>query len=113
MTEIVEAQEPFDHTITKDIQPLKDAVLVTDMEYGEQMTQGGIIRLHDDGKNEGIRPRWCTVHSVGSDVTEVKVGERILVAHARWTRGVKIMANSKNEKIVRMVDTEEILLIQD
>lgn len=106
-------KEPFVYTINGDIQPLKDNVLVTDMEYGEQMTSGGIIKLHDDGKDQGIRPRWCTVYSVGSDVDYVKKGERILVDHARWTRGVKIMTGSNNEKVVRMVDTNDILLVQE
>ena len=106
-------KEPYVHTITGDVQPLKDGVLVTDMEYGEQKTGRGIIILHDDGKDAGIRPRWCTVYSVGSEVDYVKKGERILVAHARWTRGVKIKAGTPEEKVIRMVDTDEILLVQE
>ena len=36
-------------------------VLVTDMHFGEQVTEGGIIIADDDGKTRGIYPRWAKV----------------------------------------------------
>lgn len=68
---------------------LPGRVLVHDMQKGERKI-GGIVLLNDNGKSEGIRPRWCQVYSVGTGVTAVKEGEWILVAHGRWTRAVEI-----------------------
>jgi len=64
---------------------MKGKVLVTDLERGSRMVKGIIIPT-DDGKSEGIRPRWAKVYGVGSDVKDIKVGQWILIEANRWTR---------------------------
>jgi hypothetical protein len=64
---------------------MKGKVLVTDLERGSRMVKGIIIPT-DDGKSEGIRPRWAKVYGVGDDVEEIKVGQWILIEANRWTR---------------------------
>jgi len=64
---------------------LKGKVLVTDLERGSRIVNGIIIPT-DNGKSEGIRPRWAKVYGVGNDVTEIKVGQWILIEANRWTR---------------------------
>ena len=71
------------------VKMLNGKVLVHEMKRGTRMI-GGIILLNDDGKEHGIRPRWAKVYAVGEDVTDLKVGEWILIKHGRWTRGFKI-----------------------
>ena len=71
------------------IKALKGKVLVTDLERGSRVVNG-IIIPSDDGKSEGIRPRWCKVYSVGEDITDITPGQWILVEHLRWTRMIKI-----------------------
>jgi len=80
--------------------PIRDNVLVTDMNFAEQKTAGGIIVRSDDGKNEGIRPRWCKVWAVGPEQHEVVVGEWILVEHGRWTRGVTVQDENGKEIVI-------------
>ena len=46
-------------------------VLVTDMNFGEQKTQSGLIIASDDGKTRGIYPRWGKVYSKGPSNKEV------------------------------------------
>ena len=101
--------EPFDWRVDGTVRPLRDRVLVCDMEYGETRTAGGIILSNDDGKERGIRPRWATVYAVGDEVQDVKPGDRILIAHGRWTRGVLVKDSHGCIAVVRMVESNSIM----
>lgn len=92
------------------IKPLRDKVLVSDMSFDEQKTASGIIIRSDDGKSEGIKPRWGRVWAIGPEQSDVKVGEWILVEHGRWTRGITVEDETGSEIIIRMVETKSILL---
>ena len=72
----------------ENIRPIKDHVLVEDMDFQAQTTKGGIILVNDDATTSGIRPRWAKVYSIGPEQEEIKVDEWVLVDHGRWTRGV-------------------------
>jgi co-chaperonin GroES (HSP10) len=95
------------------IVPLRDNVLISDMSFDEQVTSSGIIIRSDDGKSEGIKPRWGRVWAVGPEQTDVKIGEWILVEHGRWTRGITVEDQNGDEVVVRMVETKSILLSAD
>jgi hypothetical protein len=82
------------------------------MEFKERLSRGGLILLDDDMKSQGIRPRWAEVYAVGPDVTDVKVGQYIMIAHGRWSRGQAI-EDEEGEKTIRKVDPNDILLISD
>lgn len=71
------------------IKAMKGKVLVTDLERGSRVVNG-IIIPDDNGKSEGIRPRWGRVYSIGNDVTEISVGQWILIENGRWTRMLKV-----------------------
>jgi co-chaperonin GroES (HSP10) len=92
---------------------IHDNVLITDMNFDEQVTTGGIIVGSDNGKTEGIKPRWGKVYDVGPDQTDVKVGDWILVEHGRWTRGVNVKAATGETITVRRVETKAIIAISD
>jgi len=94
----------------KSIRPLHDRVVISDMDFGDRMTNGGIIVPSDDTKSEGIRPRWGKVFAIGPEQTDVEVGEYVLVAHGRWTRGISIEINGQAE-VLRMIDNNDILLV--
>lgn len=94
------------------LKALGDNVIVTDMEFDQRISAGGIVILNDDMKNSGIRPRWGKVYAVGPDQKDIKVGQYIMVAHGRWTRGLKI-EDDNGEKTIRKVDLKDILLISD
>lgn len=90
--------------------PLHDGVVVTDMSFDEQVTTAGIILGSDNGKSEGIKPRWAKVYAIGSEQTKIKVGDWILIEHGRWTRGVKVDVNGE-EIEVRRVENKSIMMI--
>jgi co-chaperonin GroES (HSP10) len=102
--------------ISGDIRPIKDHVLVVNMEQGEKVTEGGIIVLDDNGKDRGIRPRWCQVWKVGPTHVDLEPGQWILVEHGRWTYGIETaIPEGGDEEVfyVQRVDTAGILLVSD
>lgn len=94
------------------IKALNEHVLVSDMHFGERRLGSGIVLMNDDGKGEGIRPRWAKVFAVGPDQTDVSVGQWVLVAHGRWTRANEIEIDGEVIKL-RRIDQNDILLISD
>jgi len=105
--------EPHVHRVQGTIRPLRDKVLVTNMEHGDQKLASGLIIPDDNGKTQGIRPRWCTVYAVGEEVDYVKPGDKILVSHGRWTRGFQVETEEGVLQTVRMVETDAIMLVPD
>ena len=103
------------HQITQDqIKALHDNVLVADMEFDTRITQSGIILPNDNGTSLGIRPRWGRVYAVGPKQTEVQVGQWVMVAHGRWTRGIDIEdGQTTHKRTIRKIDPKDILLISD
>lgn len=100
--------------ITGELETIHDNVLVTNMNFAEQVTAGGIIVGSDNGKTEGIKPRWGKVYKIGPDQHDIQIGDWILVEHGRWTRGVEIQDKDTNQPItVRRVETKSILAVSD
>lgn len=95
------------------IKPLKDYILISDMSFDERKSAGGIVILNDDGKSEGIRPRWGKVFAVGPEQKDVNIGDWILVEHGRWTRGIKYEDNLGNQLILRRVDNNAVMAMAD
>lgn len=96
----------------KRLVPIKDHVLVSDMNFDVRFTSNGIILLSDNSKSEGIRPRWGKVYAVGPEQKDIQVGQWILVAHGRWTRGTTI-DDGTGVKTVRRVSNDDIMLVSD
>jgi co-chaperonin GroES (HSP10) len=95
------------------LKPIRDTVLVADMNFDTRVTAGGIILNSDDGKTEGIRPRWGRVYAVGPEQTEVKLNEWVLVEHGRWTRGIEVENEDGSITTIRKIDNDCILAMAD
>lgn len=101
------------HKVERDkIKAIHDHVLVYDMAFDGRTLNSGIVLLNDNGKGYGIRPRWGRVYAVGPTQREVVPDQWIMVAHGRWTRGIKI-EDENGEKTLRRIDPADILLISD
>jgi co-chaperonin GroES (HSP10) len=92
--------------------PLKDNVIVSDMNFDDEVSKVGIILRSQDGKSDGIKPRWGKVWAIGPTQQDVKVGEWVLIEHGRWTRGITVEEDGK-ELTVRMVEVKSIMLQAD
>jgi len=101
----------FTHKITA-LQPLKNNVLVRDMDFSGRKLSSGIMLLNDDGKSEGIRPRWAQVYAIGPDQKEVVPGQWVFVEHGRWSRGLEIEVGDE-EFTIRRIDPACIIFVSD
>lgn len=93
--------------------PLHDKIFVTDINFEEQISAGGIYIPSDDGKDSGIKPRWGRVWAVGPEQTDVKLGEWILMEHGRWTRGIEYIEEDGSKRKIFMVDNNGIMCSAD
>ena len=91
--------------VTGTFRPLHDGVLVKEMKFDEVRTASGLIIPGDDGDLRGIHPRWAQIVEIGHEQTDVSVGEWVLVAHGRWSRGFEL-----NGETHRTVDPKDILM---
>jgi len=96
----------------RQLRPLKDSVIVSDMVFDVRISTGGIIIPNDNGKSTGIRPRWGRVYAVGPDQQDVSPGQWVCVEHGRWTRGIDI-EDEDGKVTVRRVDPKDIMMISD
>ena len=103
----------YDPLMVNNLRPLHEDVIVADMHFAERLTNGGIVLRGDNGKIEGVRPRWGRVYAVGPAQREVQTGQWVLVAHGRWTRGVDIVDSTGAKHTVRKIDINDILCVSD
>lgn len=94
------------------ITPLRDHVLASKLSFAQRTLQSGIVLMGDDGKTDGIRPRWCKVYKVGPEQTEVKAGQWILVEHGRWSRTMYLELDGEEINLNR-IDPAAIMMVSD
>jgi len=94
------------------IHPLPGNIFAV-LQTGSRTTAGGIILRDDNGKQEGIRPRWAKVWKIASDIKDVEVGQWILVEHGRWTMTITVKDDSGNDFKFQKIDPKGIMLVSD
>ncbi len=95
--------------LSTSLKPTKNNVFVSDLDKGAKKTFGGIILLDDDMKERGIRDRWALVHSIGPEVTDIAVGEWVLIKQGRWTNRIDF----EDKPIWRIEYPDAVLLVAD
>ena len=99
--------------LTGKVTPLRDKVLVYNMNFGEEVTTGGIVLKSDNGKGHGVKPRWAQVWAVGPDQRDVKEGEWILLEHGRWSRAIKYENEDGSEIEIHLADLPAMMASAD
>lgn len=103
------------------VKPLKNDILVHNMDTGEKVVNGIILLEDTDASNfsqddvlnkRGIRPRWCQVYDVGSNVDYVKKGDWVLLDKGRWTRGISV-ADGDEKIYLQKADPDGILVVSE
>jgi Chaperonin 10 Kd subunit len=111
--QLYQASNKFKATnVVKGVTALHDHVIVTDMNFEGRKLASGILLLGDDGKTDGIRPRWARVYTVGPQQKDVKPGQWVLIEHGRWTRGFNVEIDGV-EMILRRADPNALLFVSD
>jgi len=91
---------------------LLDHIIVRDMDFSGRKLSSGILLLNDDGKTEGIRPRWAKVYKVGPEQHSVKPDQWIFLEHGRWSRGMEVEIDGE-EFTLRRADPNAIIFVSD
>ena len=99
----------FDYSTTGVISPIRDHILVTDMDSEDERVVNGIIIPGETGKDRGIHPRQALVYATGPDQADVKPGDWVFIEHGRWTRGIKL----EDGRVYRKVDPAAVLMVSD
>ena len=98
----------------KSIRPLKNGVLVSDMNFGERVLASGIILKSDDGTSAGVRPRWGKVWEIGPERDDVMPGQYILLEHGRWGRAFDLdLEGTEGTTRLWRADPDAILIVSD
>lgn len=92
------------------VKPLPGNIFAV-LEQGERVSKGGIVLRDDNGKLEGVRPRWGKVWQVAEDITDVKVDDWILCEHGRWTMTIEIKQDDGTKFKFQKIDPNGILAV--
>jgi co-chaperonin GroES (HSP10) len=99
--------------VTGTIRPLKDKVILSDMNFGESKTATGIIVQSTNAKREGVVPRWGKVYAVGPDQKDVAVGQWVLMEHGRWSRTIEYENADGSITELRLADLNGMMMVSD
>ena len=91
------------------LRPLRDKVILTNLERGERQSAGSIVIMNDDGKDTGIRARWGQVYAIGPEQKDVAVGDWVLMQHGRWTTGADVKLKGSDAFRFWHADTKGML----
>jgi hypothetical protein len=91
-----------------------DNILCVTGDFGDTVTNAGIIIKSTLGKATGIVPRWFEVFEVGPDIDWIQPGEWVLVEHGRWTEGIPVQDDRLPEgSKIWKVDPKACLAVTD
>ena len=110
----------FDSSMVEGREPLKTQLgqgqLIEGFEKGLiDMSVGDKKTIEIDPQNAygEYNPDMITTVNKTQFPADVKVGEKVMVAHGRWTRGVKVREPDGTTTVVRMVDPKDILVVMN
>ncbi len=92
------------------VRPLPGNIFAV-LEQGERVTKGGIVLRDDNGKLEGVRPRWARVWQVAEDIVDVKPNDWILCEHGRWTMTIEVKDDNGEKFKFQKIDPNGILAV--
>lgn len=72
------------------LQSVRDVIVCTGADFGDQQTAGGIIIKSNIKESQGITSRWMQVYNVGPDIDFLQPGDWVLVEYGRWTEGFAV-----------------------
>lgn len=94
-----------------------DNILCTDADFGDHVTESGIVIKSTMGQSQGITPRWFRVFEVGPEIEFLNPGQWVLVEYGRWADGISVQDErfdtDDNIKEVWKIDPAGCLVIAD
>ena len=85
--------------------------LMVDRPIGFKKSKSGLLIVDKDMDQNSIRPRWFKIYDVGEEIDWVKPDQYVLVAHGRWSNGIKAFEGSDDK--LYLLDNKELLMVSD
>lgn len=87
--------------INKEIVCFPNTMYVTNLEVGERKLSSGIILPEEtmDWRGTFIRPRWAKVLFKADNITDVNIGDYVLMLYGRWSTSILATINGVEQKI--------------
>ena len=96
------------------LRAIKDNILCLNGDFGDTVTDSGILIKSTAGKNEGITPRWFEVFEVGPDIDWLQPGQWVYVEYGRWSESLKLEDERwEGKQEVWRVDPKGCLAVSD
>ena len=96
------------------LRPIKDNILCLNGDFGDTVTESGILIKSTAGKNEGITPRWFEVFEVGPEIDWLQPGQWVYVEYGRWSESLKLEDERwEGKQEVWRVDPKGCLAVSD
>lgn len=91
----------FGIEIPEQIICLPNTMYVDHIEYGERKTKGGLVIMKEQMDYEGrfARPRWARVRYKADNITNVQVGEWVLLEHGHWSTSMLMEIQGEVQKL--------------
>ena len=96
------------------IRPRTDNIFCINADFGDTVTNAGIIIKKTLGKESGVTPRWMEVFDVGPEIDFLKPGQWVYVEYGRWTEGFTVKDDRLEEGTkLWIVDPNGCMLVSD
>ena len=99
------------------LRAIRDNILCTDGDFGDMVTESGLVIKSNIGTAEGITPRWFKVHEVGPEIDWCESGQWLYVEYGRWTEAIEVederFDTPGNKKKIWKVDPKGCMAISD
>lgn len=99
------------------IRPIRDNILCINADFGDYVSDAGLIIKSNIKESQGITPRWMQVFAVGPDINWLQSGQWVLVEYGRWTESIEMQDDrfdtDDNKMDVWKVDPKGCLAVAD
>lgn len=99
------------------LRAIRDNILCVNADFGDHVTESGLIIKSNIKESQGITPRWMQVFEVGPDIDWLQSGQWVLVEYGRWTEGLTMTDDrfdtDDNKMEVHKVDPAGCLAVSD
>lgn len=76
--------------LNNELEPLSGVIVCINADFGDQITDAGIVIKNNLHLSQGITARWMQVYAVGPDCDFLTPGQWVLVNYGRWTESFAV-----------------------
>lgn len=99
------------------IRAIRDNILCINADFGDYVSESGLIIKSNIKDSQGITPRWMQVFEIGSEINWLQTGQWVLVEYGRWTESIEMKDDrfdtDDNKMDVWKVDPKGCLAVAD